>query len=34
MAAHCTNIAEQALYLATGKIVRHMGGHWEEVPQA
>jgi phosphate transport system protein len=33
MAAHCTNIAEQALYLATGKIVRHMGGHWEEVPQ-
>jgi phosphate transport system protein len=34
MAAHCTNIAEQALYLATGKIVRHMGGHWEEVPQS
>ena len=33
MAAHCTNIAEQALYLATGKIVRHMAGHWEEVPQ-
>lgn len=34
MAAHCTNIAEQALYLSTGKIVRHMGGHWEEVPNA
>jgi phosphate transport system protein len=32
MAGHCTNIAEQALYLATGKVVRHMGGHWEEVP--
>lgn len=30
MASHCTNIAEQALYVATGKIVRHMGGHWEE----
>jgi len=34
MAGHCTNIAEQALYLATGKVVRHMAGHWEEVPQA
>lgn len=32
MAGHCTNIAEQALYVATGKIVRHMGGHWEEAP--
>jgi phosphate transport system protein len=32
MAGHCTNIAEQALYVATGAIVRHMGGHWEEVP--
>lgn len=32
MAAHCTNIAEQALYVATGAIVRHTGGHWEEVP--
>lgn len=29
---HCTNIAEQALYVATGAIVRHTGGHWEEVP--
>ncbi len=32
MAGHCTNIAEQALYVATGKIVRHMAGRWEEVP--
>jgi phosphate transport system protein len=31
MAGHCTNIAEQALYVATGKIVRHLAGHWEEV---
>lgn len=31
MADHCTNIAEQALYTATGKIVRHMAGKWEEV---
>lgn len=31
MAGHCTNIAEQALYAATGTIVRHTGGHWEEV---
>lgn len=33
MAGHCTNIAEQSLYVATGAIVRHMGGHWEEVPK-
>lgn len=32
IAGHCTNIAEQALYVATGKIVRHMSGKWEEVP--
>jgi phosphate transport system protein len=32
MAEHCTNIAEQILYATTGAIVRHMGGHWEEVP--
>lgn len=32
MAGHCTNIAEQTLYIATGKIMRHMHGHWEEVP--
>ncbi len=31
MANHCTNIAEQVMYTATGKIVRHMQGHWEEV---
>lgn len=31
-ASHCTNIAEQALYVASGKIVRHMAGHWHEVP--
>ena len=32
MADHCTNIAEQVLYTSTGTIVRHMHGHWEEVP--
>lgn len=32
MAGHCTNIAEQVLYSTTGTIVRHMGGHWEDVP--
>lgn len=32
MADHCTNIAEQVLYVSTGAIVRHMHGHWEEVP--
>ncbi|MBL8758317.1 MAG: hypothetical protein JNK35_07815 [Phycisphaerae bacterium] len=31
MADHCTNIAEQVMYSATGTIVRHMEGHWEEV---
>lgn len=31
IADHCTNIAEQVMYTATGKIVRHMRGHWEEV---
>lgn len=31
IAGHCSNIAEQALYVATGKIVRHMAGRWEEV---
>lgn len=29
---HCTNIAEQALYVATGAIVRHLDGQWEEIP--
>lgn len=33
LAEHCTNIAEQALYAATGTIVRHTGGHWHEVPR-
>jgi phosphate transport system protein len=28
---HATNIAEQVIYSATGTIVRHMQGHWEEV---
>lgn len=32
MADHCTNIAEQVIYSATGKIVRHTDGRWEEVP--
>ncbi len=27
---HCTNIAEQVIYVGTGKIVRHAGGHWRE----
>lgn len=30
MAGHCTNIAEQVIYVASGKIVRHTGGHWEQ----
>lgn len=25
---HCTNIAEQVIYVATGRIVRHEEGHW------
>lgn len=32
MADHCTNIAEQVIYSATGAIVRHTEGHWSEVP--
>jgi len=28
MADHCTNVAEQVIYVETGKIVRHMGDHW------
>lgn len=31
IADHCTNIAEQVLYVATGTIVRHMDGRWEEI---
>jgi phosphate transport system protein len=32
MADHCTNISEQVLYTSSGAIVRHMHGHWEDVP--
>lgn len=32
IADHSTNIAEQILYLATGTIMRHMEGHWVEIP--
>ncbi len=28
--AHSCNIAEQVIYVATGAIVRHQGGHWSE----
>lgn len=28
---HCTNVSEQVLYAATGRIMRHMQGKWEEV---
>ena len=31
MASHCVNIAEQTLYVTTGKIMRHTSGSWEEV---
>jgi phosphate transport system protein len=34
MADHCTNIAEQVIYSATGAIVRHTDGKWIEVPRA
>lgn len=27
---HCTNVAEQVIYVETGKIVRHMGEKWTE----
>ena len=30
IADHCANIAEQVIYLATGSIVRHLGGRWTE----
>lgn len=33
IADHCTNIAEQVIYAATGAIVRHEQGHWVEVDQ-
>lgn len=28
MADHCTNVAEQVIYVASGKIVRHQVDHW------
>jgi phosphate transport system protein len=28
MADHCTNVAEQVIYLSTGQIVRHEGERW------
>jgi phosphate transport system protein len=31
IADHCTNIAEQVIYSATGAIIRHSEGHWHEV---
>jgi len=30
---HCTNIAEQAIYVSTGKIVRHTRGSWTSPEQ-
>lgn len=34
IADHCTNIAEQIIYLTTGSIVRHMPAQWVEVAKA
>jgi phosphate transport system protein len=34
VADHCTNIAEQVIYSATGAIIRHTEGHWHEVATA
>lgn len=33
IADHCTNIAEQVIYLTTGSIVRHMPAQWVVVPK-
>jgi phosphate transport system protein len=30
---HCTNMAEQVIYVTTGAIVRHMQNSWVEVPR-
>jgi len=30
MADHCTNVAEQTIYVASGKIVRHLDQQWSE----
>ncbi|MBA4039776.1 MAG: hypothetical protein C0468_05580 [Planctomyces sp.] len=31
IADHCTNVAEQVMYVVSGKIMRHTAGHWQEV---
>ncbi|GJQ29752.1 MAG: phosphate transport system regulatory protein PhoU [Phycisphaerae bacterium] len=33
IADHCTNIAEQVIYLTTGSIVRHTEANWVQLPQ-
>jgi phosphate transport system protein len=33
IADHCTNIAEQVIYVTTGAIVRHMPNSWVELPR-
>ncbi|CAG0983106.1 Phosphate-specific transport system accessory protein PhoU [Phycisphaerales bacterium] len=33
IADHCTNVAEQTIYLTTGSIVRHMQSRWVELPR-
>jgi phosphate transport system protein len=33
IADHCTNIAEQVIYLTTGSIVRHTQTQWVELPR-
>lgn len=33
LADHCTNIAEQVIYLTTGATVRHMATSWVELPR-
>jgi phosphate transport system protein len=33
IADHCTNMAEQVIYVTTGAIVRHTQNSWVEVPQ-
>lgn len=32
MADHCTNMAEQVIYVTTGSIVRHTPSEWVEIP--
>lgn len=34
LADHCTNIAEQVIYVTTGAIVRHTEASWIEIPRA